>query len=119
MVLLLFGDHCSDFHPSIAELYRQSKSSAVLRLFLLACSESVQRSVSALCAGERAYFGSFDGLLELAEADSRRRDEERDVCVATVLQCACQLGWLLMLVVPRPQRHIPQAAARRRGRTKS
>jgi hypothetical protein len=97
-MLLLFGDNCVDFHASIVELYTRSKTSVVLRSLLLACSEALPCSLSELSAAERAYFGHFDSLLELSELFSHRPEEGKDTAVATVLQCACQLGWLLMLV---------------------
>lgn len=99
-MLLFFGDNRFDFHGSIVELYRRSKDSALLRGLLVACSDALQYSLSEVCAAERECFGSFDDLLELSEQFSRRDEEDKDDAVYTVLQCASQLGWLLLSVAP-------------------
>lgn len=106
-MLLLFGDACYDFHASIADLHRRSQCSVVLRGFLLACSDALRCGLAELGGAERARFGSFESLLELAEVHSQRRDESQDAAVATVLQCACQLGWLVMWVLPG--RHMAES----------
>ena len=91
--VLLFGDQVAEIHPSLLKLYRLSKRSTFLSIFLQSSTDVLQSAVPTLAASERLYF-SFRTLLDLSE--SHLQSSYRHSAVSTVLLSVTQLGWLLV-----------------------
>lgn len=92
--VLHFGDQTVDITSSIQDLYRASKSSPALSLFLQISADSLRAAVSSLPSIDSAAL-SFRTLRDLAASLTQRKGD-RSATIATVLLCICQLGYLLM-----------------------
>ena len=93
MEIILFGDQVADIHPSLLKLYRLSKRSTFLTIFLQSSTDVLLSAVACLAPSERLHF-SFRTLLELSE--SHLRSSCKHSAVSTVLLSVTQLGWLLV-----------------------
>ena len=89
--VVLFGDQTVDPCPIIKQLYRQSRDSLPLQVFLRQSYDAVRREIATSEACDRALFPSFESFQDLAEKQNERHNE----AVSTVLLCIAQLGLLM------------------------
>lgn len=99
--VLLFGDAHVEQLPAIKELFSLSKTRLQLRGFLRAACDIVQCQLSTLGPEERAVFGHFDDLLELAErhASQEHPDEMLGYILLTTIQIGDFLWYVLTFLV--------------------
>jgi hypothetical protein len=95
--VLLFGDAHVDKLPAIKELFSLSKTRPQLREFLRGACDVVQCHLSTLVPEERAVFGHFGDLLELAERHVTQ--EYPDEMLGYVLLTTIQIGDFLWYVL--------------------
>lgn len=98
--VLLFGDANVDKLLAIKELFSLSQTRPQLRDFLRAACDAIQCHLSTLVPEERAVFGHFDDLLELAERYESQQNP--DEMLGYVILTTIQIGDLLRVAEQDP-----------------
>lgn len=92
--VLLFPDEHIDLLGAIHDLSVRARTRPQLRTLLNEASQVVQRETTALSGLERASFGVFEDLVELAEKQAGHSSVVAEIVLLTTIQ----IGQLLMQV---------------------
>lgn len=80
--------------PSIRNLYREARCSALLERYLTGCSRALCVEVSNLNAVERKGIAPFDSILDLAERHDKT--DGSSVLITLILCYVARLGELVL-----------------------
>ena len=100
--VLHFPHEHADLLGAMHDLNVRSKARPQLRTFLTTASAAVHEQAVALDVSERASFGDFEDLVELAERHVRQH--RSSVVAEMVLFTTIQMGQLVVYVTMTPNR---------------